>query len=434
MRSYWLRWYVLALLVITVALFVWHRYGMNHAILIDPNAAFRISTDDDRHHGGKSVANYEITDDGIVLLCDYDTGYPWPYCHLNIHLAEGDQGVDLSKFSYALFDIDSGEDEPRTIRIFIRNFHPAYSDGTLVTLKPNTMQYIPQRQEHPLRVSMDLFQVASWWVTEYFIPPEHSSPDLSNVTMIQISTGGVMAKANYRVVVKSVEFHGKWVSDYQLLLIILALWVSSALFYLSNNFWLFYKSAQQVKEQKLQLEKINSLLKLERQELKQLAMYDSLTGALNRVGVRDSLYKQVSMVNAGEASLSVMFMDVDHFKSINDGFGHEIGDEVLRAFVALVQDNTRDKDYLCRWGGEEFILLCHDTKIKQAYRLAEKLRQRIQSHSWPANIELTCSFGVAQMDRDEDVNQFFKRADNALYKAKSAGRNRVIPDGIPVAA
>jgi diguanylate cyclase (GGDEF)-like protein len=121
----------------------------------------------------------------------------------------------------------------------------------------------------------------------------------------------------------------------------------------------------------------------------------------------------------------LLFIDIDHFKKINDTYGHNIGDQVLLAFVDTLSKNTRTQDLLARWGGEEFVLACPDTSLENACGLAEKLRRCIEENNWPKALRVTASFGVAQLLEGESPTDFIARADKALYVAKAQGRNCV---------
>ncbi len=157
---------------------------------------------------------------------------------------------------------------------------------------------------------------------------------------------------------------------------------------------------------------------MESKALKNQAERDPLTGALNRNGIEAIFTNEIE-------DLSLMFIDIDHFKPINDNYGHAIGDEILIAFVKLISENSRSTDFLARWGGEEFLLICPNTKLKEATELAESFRNLLMNHQWVNEIKLTASFGVAQKTK-ESVTDFIERADKALYSAKAQGRNRVV--------
>jgi diguanylate cyclase (GGDEF)-like protein len=123
--------------------------------------------------------------------------------------------------------------------------------------------------------------------------------------------------------------------------------------------------------------------------------------------------------------LSVIMLDIDHFKAINDDFGHLIGDKVLADLGRLLMQATRNVDTVCRWGGEEFVVICHETPLGQAEQLAERLLQRAREHGFASQRPLTLSAGVAHVQAGDVPDTLVARADAALYQAKNSGRNRV---------
>ena len=168
--------------------------------------------------------------------------------------------------------------------------------------------------------------------------------------------------------------------------------------------------------------------RMERQ-LINLALFDSLTGALSRPAFMEQSKKELARSKRYHRPLSVMMIDIDHFKLINDTYGHASGDHVLEIFVEAIQEAIRSTDFLGRVGGEEFALLLPDTPLKSAYHLAERVRERITRYPYLAGdmlIEVTASLGVAEYQAsDVNMKSLLKRADEALYKAKQTGRNRV---------
>ncbi|MGD8926449.1 MAG: diguanylate cyclase [Thioalkalispiraceae bacterium] len=164
-------------------------------------------------------------------------------------------------------------------------------------------------------------------------------------------------------------------------------------------------------------------------QLISMALFDSLTGALSRPAFMEQASKELSRSMRFHRPLSVMMIDIDHFKSINDNYGHAAGDNVLQIFVEAIQEVIRSTDFLGRVGGEEFALLLPDTSARAAYHLAERVRERITKYPYLAGdmlIEVTASLGVAEYQSlDGDIKSVLNRADEALYQAKQAGRNRV---------
>ncbi len=159
-----------------------------------------------------------------------------------------------------------------------------------------------------------------------------------------------------------------------------------------------------------------------------LAQKDPLTGVYNRAALDESLEREISFARRQSASLSLVVLDIDHFKAINDQYGHIIGDCVLKSVVKLIQDCMRNTDQLFRYGGEEFVVLMRDTNAKGACLLAERIRKTVEGapcHCSGAEIPVTLSAGVSTL-RDNDIPvTLFAHADQALYLAKDRGRNQV---------
>ncbi len=170
------------------------------------------------------------------------------------------------------------------------------------------------------------------------------------------------------------------------------------------------------------LERVNTLNK----DLKQLATHDPLTGILNRRGMAELLSHEIFRVNRYNKSLSVVIGDIDYFKQINDTFGHQSGDKVLENTSNILMKNNRAADILCRWGGEEFLILCPEITLAEAATFAEKLRKQMEAENTIENKAVTISFGVTEYHPGEAIDPFLARADKALYQAKEAGRNRIV--------
>lgn len=153
---------------------------------------------------------------------------------------------------------------------------------------------------------------------------------------------------------------------------------------------------------------------------------DFLTGLHNRSRFEKSLLDEIVRFKRYNAVFSLILTDIDHFKLINDTFGHAIGDYVLKEVADILSANIRQSDILARWGGEEFILLCPHTDLHGASVLAETLRDKMQTHSFDYVGHCTASFGVVQISDPIAQDEIFLKVDHALYKAKQAGRNRVV--------
>jgi len=160
----------------------------------------------------------------------------------------------------------------------------------------------------------------------------------------------------------------------------------------------------------------------------QSALIDPLTGAKNRAGMDAALKREIELSHRHNSPMCIMLLDIDHFKSVNDNFGHAGGDFVLQAVVQCINETIRGSDMIFRFGGEEFLIMLSCTEIEGATLLAERIRQKIEALSFAPHrtLQITASLGVSALQQDETLDALFERTDKALYTAKDAGRNRVI--------
>lgn len=188
----------------------------------------------------------------------------------------------------------------------------------------------------------------------------------------------------------------------------------------------------ELEETKQQLRNINKAMKHKVDELysmtntlEQKAYKDNLTGINNRENFEEIFSLEISTTKLNKSVLSLMIFDVDNFKLVNDTYGHQAGDILLKDLVTLIESNIKNGDVFARWGGEEFVVLTPATEINGAYNLAENLRKLVQSYVFNyVDNNLTVSFGIAQLSKDDTKKTLFEKADKALYEAKKNGRNR----------
>jgi len=156
-----------------------------------------------------------------------------------------------------------------------------------------------------------------------------------------------------------------------------------------------------------------------------LSTTDSLTQLYNRYQMENYLRIKMQTADQQVTPLSVILMDIDNFKLVNDHYGHDVGDHVLKIIASIIKRTIRDTDLAGRWGGEEFIIICPDTSLHEAFITANTLREAIEAHSFPFVQKKTGSFGVACFQKGDQINELMIRVDQALYRAKEKGRNRV---------
>jgi len=163
------------------------------------------------------------------------------------------------------------------------------------------------------------------------------------------------------------------------------------------------------------------------EKITELTRIDPLTQLSNRRYFSERIEDMISLANRKSQPLSLIMIDIDHFKSINDTYGHDAGDRVLQAFAGLMKINTRKEDLVSRFGGEEFIILLPFTDILQAYDFSERIRTDLSRKNLLGNgRQITASFGVSRLMPDEGSESVLKRADRALLQAKTLGRNRTV--------
>jgi diguanylate cyclase len=187
---------------------------------------------------------------------------------------------------------------------------------------------------------------------------------------------------------------------------------------------------QSLKRSRSQIEELRVTLN----EAQEIGLRDALTALGNRRYFDEALRREIAESKALGAELSLVLADIDHFKSINDKFGHLVGDEVLKLFSKLLSSNVKGRDTVARFGGEEFAIILPHTGSENAGRIAEQIRDQLEGNRWVMQQtkqwigKITASFGIAQLGKDESPERLIQRADERLYEAKSSGRNRVAAD------
>jgi diguanylate cyclase (GGDEF)-like protein len=187
----------------------------------------------------------------------------------------------------------------------------------------------------------------------------------------------------------------------------------------------------ELEETKEQLRSINQAMKNKVDELHSMtssleeqANIDKLTGIYNRDKFEESFSFLIKDSHKRDRKLSLLLFDIDHFKDINDTYGHQTGDSVLKELTELISANIKTSDVFARWGGEEFVILLPDTDLDGSYLFAEKLRKLVKAHDFTVIGRMSVSFGVGELTEYENKTTLFEKVDKALYQAKNKGRNR----------
>jgi diguanylate cyclase (GGDEF)-like protein len=401
---------LIGILLTLVAVFA-HRFLPERRFTLDPareGANFYLTK------GEEALSQVDWVDQARVhFKCHFAQEAPGASCgytyqlHLNSAVNEG---VDLSR--YRSLDLTLRYTGPaHYLRVAIRNFDPRYSRlEDWNTTKFNALSLQPKDLGKPVAIDLHEFSVPEWWVAQYNLPRELAHADMRNAVGFSIYLQGEPAGSDHDIQVEKVEFSGDWISAEYWYLGILCAWMIAAGSYGTSQ-W-------------LRLRRRNRELKREKDKYQKLSTIDGLTKVLNRHGIEQF----IASLRDAALPTSVIVIDLDHFKKINDHRGHYAGDRVLQNVGEILRAHTRQTDGLGRWGGEEFILVCPGASLAKASDLAEKLRHRIlQTNFIPEDpVSVTASFGVATSPAGGNFEEAFQQADQALYLAKSRGRNCVV--------
>ncbi|MFL6695596.1 MAG: GGDEF domain-containing protein [Vitreoscilla sp.] len=423
-----LRRLLIVLLALTGVALLWNQFGMTTTMVIDARSGYAVDALDDRANaGGRSVATLHQTGDAVGMDCDLRAGYEWAFCELQIEFAQAPHGIDLSRYdSMRLWVTASGPEAQQRVRIYVRNFDPAYSKvGVVESEKVDQLIYEPSVYPQGYEVPLSRFTVSQWWIDEHPMTLDLEAADFRNATRIAFSTGPKVEPGLHTIRIQRIELTGKAIATSTFRLGIIAVWMLSVLGYLIIDSLLKRNELRLSAASQHSLQRLNESLRLETRSLAEIARTDPLTGALNRKGLADELMRIVRLGEGRTFPMTLVFIDIDHFKRVNDSLGHDAGDQVIRGLAELVRGAVQRDDLFARWGGEEFLLVFRDTPGVKGRVIAERLRERIARARWPDDLRVTCSFGVAEWHRGEDLNEGIKRADEAMYRAKQEGRDRV---------
>ncbi|HCG8572887.1 TPA: CIA30 family protein [Vibrio parahaemolyticus] len=429
----WIHKLIFALSICTISLVALYSVlGDTRKLVITPEQ-FNIYATKDASEGGLSTADITYDAQSLVLNCELKkSSYAWPYCGISVYtdVAKPTHGIDLSNYHTIRLKLHyeeagDGQNPSHDLRLYLRNYNPDYSKpDDEYTIKYNGMQFSPSNFSETIEIPIKNLQVMTWWLADNKVDIEHSAPEFSNITRIDIATGSGAALGQHKIVIDKIEFEGAYLAQETLLFALLFSWMALGLAFSLHELRKNRAAYEKAKRRHRHLEKVNGTLRAQNYEFAELAHRDALTGAMNRHAVQTWLEQQARQVRWGHSTLSILYMDLDNFKKINDKFGHQMGDDILREFVMVVASSIASDDRLVRWGGEEFVVFCPDTNIEQAVKKAEMIRKNVANHLWVHGEALTCSIGVAQM-QNERVTETMARADEVLYLAKRNGRNRV---------
>ena len=417
---------IFVLLAATVIALFAYQNGLDDIEFLNLSDYPYVIAESDSVDGGTSAIALERTDSSIIVDYELREGYAYPYAGVKIFLGDGKvRGKDLSHYdSIFVWVKPRGEG---TVRLYMRGYDSSfYRQDDETSLKFNEVEFFPLEETYPAVFVPQEFRVASWCVAQNEINVHKARVDLSNIPLIEIQTGTNAPLGYGTLEIRGLCFKGKKIAKVDLVTILVSVWFVTFLIILVIRFFDYSRERVANKRKQEELEKNLAALQIEKSEYEKSSKEDPLTGCLNRAGFSSILLREQENLSKNGCPVSFVMLDIDHFKEVNDTYGHNVGDEVLVNLTRLIRDKIRNTDALVRWGGEEFVILCGDTPIQNAQFLAEKLRVAIEGATLIKQQQVTCSFGIAEMIPGEDPKKLFERADKALYSAKEGGRNRVV--------
>jgi diguanylate cyclase (GGDEF)-like protein len=415
------------LVIFTIIMWLLYEFLLNTELTFDAKKSdFRFAAHTDYTEKGASSGSLVQTDSSLILHYELRPGAPYPFVTLHLDISKNGRGIDLSRYNKILIWIN-GEGKPsERIRFHLRNFESQLSD----TLEPISLKYnevhlpLSANSNSPIVLTWDYFSVPGWWIAMKNVPFKSRLRDVHNVFWIEFITSEMSSSGKGTIEFKKVVFQGKWMQADVFFKMLLVFWMLIWVIYSVYSIWKLRHLLKQKEHVESHLLQLNLSLSNQTEELKFKAQYDELTSLLNRYGLYSYLNEALRILPKTPLKMSVIMIDIDHFKIVNDKYGHIEGDRILQLTASVLQKNTRKSDKVVRWGGEEFLIVCLDADLGAAQQLANKLRLTIAE--LPEKI--TCSFGVATLV-EETFQSLLKRADEALYKAKTGGRNCVIIAG-----
>ncbi|MCW3846120.1 diguanylate cyclase [Sphingomonas sp. LB-2] len=407
------------LLLLTVAAVAWQDRILVRSTVLTPQSIASypslIHTDNNPEIKGKSGGTLIAP---MRWTCDLRAGFDYPYCGYEVFFNQPGttKGLDLTNFR-SLSIRFTYRGPGKSVRVHLKNFDPRYSK----TVEDDTSKFnrveadVTPGRVQQLDFSLADFGVADWWLFKHKVAPKFSHPQFDNVTSVDIQTGTEIALGHHEFEVQEIVLRTAIMSVAQYYLSLLGIWVVLIGIYL----------AYRLRNLRGELERRQTLQALtlrQAQEAEEEARRDHLTKLLNRRGVAERF--ETLPEDAPPAGLAVILIDIDHFKSLNDRFGHSYGDEVLSTIATLIKRNVRGGDFVGRWGGEEFLAVCPGIDALEAQHVAEKIRRRIEHFHFGDCEQVTTSVGVHWTPATgPELTELVGLADVALYSAKRGGRN-----------
>ena len=401
--------------IVTLLLVVFYSVLPKRQLVLHPNEqnAYTISVDSEV--GGRTEFTW-LSEKELSWVCKLNSGAPYPYCGFSLMWSEDlSKTIDFSLYTHLNLELDYRGPTPY-VRIFIRDDYPQSQHSDLLKkAKFNNVTVRAEQGAQLVHVDLNELTVAEWWVNDFDVPLENRKPSVKRTIALGIDIPYPVVLGEHQFRLAKIELVGSYFSKELMYISIISFW---GILLLSEMLINYVDLQSRVREGKQQL----SELAATSAKYKEQSETDKLTGILNRSGLEviiDHLESQQLL-----HQYALLVIDIDHFKQINDRFGHAEGDNVLAGVAKAITQCTRSYDVVARWGGEEFVVLMHCITPKTILLFAEKIRLHIAEQSFCTPI--TVSIGATKLNKKVSFSDSFIVADTALYQAKSSGRNKVV--------
>ncbi|KXI28281.1 GGDEF domain-containing protein [Paraglaciecola hydrolytica] len=410
----------LCLFAISILIVVIYDVLPERIVTLYPSETATLSIFSDETSGGNSQARW-IDQAKSKFSCTVPLSTKDQYCGASITWWHNEQPktFDFRNFDRIIMDIDYQGETPNLAVYLDNQVKPIAGMVNTTTAKNMSTNVRSKDLSSPVDISFRDFRVAEWWIRQFDIPREYAHAELNEVTSVGIAPTAPFSTQADIIQINAIYAAGAYFSKegmYACLLIFWALLLSSEALY---HHWAL---RQRIKQDAAKLAALNDISA----KYKVKAETDQLTGLSNREGLAQAL--MAIGQSKTQSHYAVLVLDVDHFKKLNDQYGHDVGDLVLEELAQAINRNIRSTDIVCRWGGEEFVVLFRYSKKQDVLPFAEKIRLEITNSSFAGTLKLnvSVSIGSALMLNEESFEQTFKQADQALYAAKRNGRNQTI--------
>ncbi|MFS1701414.1 GGDEF domain-containing protein [Alteromonas sp. AMM-1] len=373
----------------------------------------------DGQNGGNTQGNWQSQQD-LSFVCEVVNPDQSSYCGASIKVKPPEAAVDYSAYRTATFYLSyTGPNERLRVKLhaYVPPSEQHYANEVLTGL-----DYVFSKQGELADVTIP---ASAWHLSDMnLFDLQNTTPQLDVV----FDVAPPLLAGQHTLRVDQIVLQGEWLPVSFWYAIVGVGWLVFNVIFLGRLLKVQQARLANDANRLSQLTHFSSHLKEESEHYKTLSSHDPLTGALNRSGFALE-FRHLFPDSRLKLNTALLVIDLDHFKRVNDTYGHDAGDKVLQQCAETLFKNVRLNDRLVRWGGEEFALLCVDTSLQQAQLIAEKIRTMLEEldiQTGKATLSVTASIGVAVSNHLEEFDALFQRADKALYHAKEIGRNCVV--------